>query len=211
MSNVYLGFDLETGDLEPCDGDLLTGYFSMLDEDFKIIDELSLQLKPEGRLPVANPRALATNGIDLQKHIEDPNTVVYAEGRKKLLAMIDRHLKKKGRYSNIIPMGYNILTFDIPWAHYHLLDKATWNSKIHYKALDVMQHVDMLKQYGWLPPSVGNLASAVEFFGVAKGQAHVARDDILMTVGVLRGIQNLMDSKKNGGSSQDLISLLEQE
>lgn len=209
--NCFLAFDLETGGLDPAKTDLLTGYFAMLDEDFKILEELSLHLKPEGRLPVVEAAAMATNGIDIQKHLESPNTITYAEGAKKLVSMIKRHLKKKGRYSNIIPMGYNILTFDIPWAQYHLLDKSTWESMIHYKALDVMQHVDMLKNHGWLPPTVGNLGSMVDFFGVPRGESHVAKDDILMTIQVHAKIRELMDSKKNGGSTADLISLLEQE
>jgi hypothetical protein len=211
MSTVYMAFDLESGALDPNRGDLLTGYFAMLDEDFKILEELSLHLKPEGRLPVVEAAAMATNGIDLQKHLESPNTLTYAEGSKKLVSMVKRHLKKKGRYSNIIPMGYNILTFDIPWAQHHLLDKTTWESLIHYKALDVMQQVDTLKNHGWLPPTVGNLKSMVEYFGVPKGEAHVARDDILMTIGVYNKIREFMDSKKNGGSTMDLIALLEQE
>lgn len=211
MSTVYLAFDLETGTLDPAKGDLLTGYFAMMDEDFKIIEELLLKLKPEGRLPIADAKALEVNGIDIQKHVADPETIIYAEGARKLTAMIKRHLKKRGRYSNIIPFGYNILTFDISWAQYHLIDKTTWESMIHYKALDVMQHVDMLKNHGWLPQNVGNLGSMVDYFGVAKGEAHVARDDILMTLGVHLKIRDLMDSKKNGGASQDIIGLLEAE
>lgn len=211
MSTFYLGFDLETGTLDPAKGDLLTGYFAIMDGDFKIKEELSLKLKPEGRLPIAEPIALKTNGINIQKHLEDPETITYAEGSKKLIALVKQYLKKNGRYSNIIPFGYNILTFDIPWAQYHLVDKTTWESMIHYKSLDVMQHVDMLKSHGWLPPSVGNLGSMVDYFGVAKGEAHVARDDILMTLGVFLKIRELMDSKKNGGSNQDIISLLEAE
>ena len=212
MSDTYyMAFDLETGTLDPAKGDLLTGYFAMLNEDFKIVEDLSLKLKPEGRLPVADPKALSINGIDLQKHVADPNTITYAEGAKQLTAMVKKYLKKRGKYSNILPMGYNILSFDIGWAQYHLLDKTSWESLMHYKVLDVMQHVDMLKNHGWLPPSVGSLVSMVEFFGVAKAEAHVAKNDILMTIEVYRKIKELMESKKNSGNSQDLISLLEKE
>lgn len=209
--SIYMAFDLETGTLDPTKGDLLTGYFAMLDEDFKILEDLSLQLKPEGRLPIAESKALEVNGINLQKHIEDPNTITYAEGAKKLVSMIKRHFKKKGKYSNIIPMGYNIASFDILWVQYHLIDRTTWESMIHYKTLDVIHDVDVLKRHGWLPPSIGNLGSVVEFFGVPKGRAHIAKDDILMTVECYRKIRELMDSKKSGGSTTDLITLLEQE
>jgi hypothetical protein len=210
MSTVYLAFDVESGSIRPSKGDLLTAYFAILDEDLKILEDLPLQLKPEGRLPIVESQAMAVNGIDIQKHLEDPNTITYTEGAKKLTAMIKRHLKKKGRYSNVIPTGYNV-NFDIRWVQYHLIDEDTWDSMIHYKPLDVMHHIDMLKNHGWLPQNVGNLKSMVEFFGVPKGEAHVARDDILMTLGVYQKIRELMESKKNGGSTTDLIALLEQE
>lgn len=211
MSQFFLGFDLETGGLDPTKTDLLTGYFCIMDESFKILEELSLKLKPDGRLPIAEEGALKTNGINIENHLKDPETMVYAEGAKKITALVKKYLKKKGRYSNILPFGYNILTFDILWAQHHLIDKTTWESMIHYKSVDVMQHVDALKFYGWLPPTCGNLGSMVEFFNIPKGEAHVARDDVLMTVGVLRKLRELMDSKKNGGNNSDLISLLEAE
>jgi oligoribonuclease (3'-5' exoribonuclease) len=211
MSTVYCAYDLETGDLEPEDGDLLTGCFLMLDEDFKILDELNLRLKPDGRLPVANSRALEVNKIDLNKHVMDPNTITYAEGKDKLVSMLKKYLKKRGKYSNLILMGYNIRGFDNRWLQHHLVDKTTLNSLVHYKYLDVADEIDVLKRHGWLPPTLGTLGSAVEFFGIPKGEAHVAKDDILMTVGVFRKVKELLESKKNGGSSSDLISLLEAE
>lgn len=209
--SVYLAFDLETGGLDPNKADLLTGYFAMLDEDFKILEDLSLYLKPEGRLPIVESGAMAKNGIDIQKHLESPNTVTYAEGGKRLTAMVKRHLKKRGKYSNIIPFGYNISDFDIKWAKHYLIDSDTWNSMIHYRCLDVMSEVDVLKRHGWLPPFCGPLSSMVDFFGVPKGEAHVAKDDIIMTIGVFKKFRELMDSKKNGGNTKDLISLLESE
>ena len=212
MSEKYfLAFDLETGGLDPAKTDLLTGFFAILDEDYKILDELSLALKPDGRLPVVEARAMATNGIDIQKHLEDPNTVTYAEGAKKLTAFVKKYLKKHSKYSNIIAFGFNIASFDVPWAHHHLIDKTTWESMIHYKCLDVSHDVDVLKRHGWLPPFCGTLTSMVEFFAVPKLEAHVARNDILMTLQVFLKIKELMDSKKENRSSQDLISLLESE
>lgn len=209
-NNFYLAFDTETGGLKPDKADLLTAYFAILDEDFKILEELPLQLKPEGRLPVVETDAMEVNGIDIEKHLADPNTVTYAEGAKKLTALIKKYLKKKGRYSNILSLGYNI-SFDIKWLQHHLINEDAWDSMVHYKNFDVMQDVDVLKRHGWLPPNVGNLKSVVEHFSVPRGEAHTARDDILMTLGVFKKIKELMDSKKNGGAVQDLISLLEAE
>lgn len=207
---MFLAFDCETGGLKPDKADMLTAYFAMLDDNFQFLEDLSLTLKPEGRLPIVEAGAMSVNGIDLEKHLSDPKTVTYAEGAKQVTAMIKRHLKKRGRYSNILPMGYNV-GFDIKWVNYHLINEDLWDSMVHYKSLDVMQDIDVLKRHGWLPGTVGNLKSAVEFFGVPKGEAHVAKDDIVMTVGVYRKVKELMDSKKEGGQVTDLISLLEAE
>lgn len=208
--SFFLAFDVESGALKPQNGDLLTAYFAVLDEDFKILEELPLKLKPEGRLPTVESGAMAINGIDIQKHLEDPNTITYDEGAKKLTTLIEKYLKKRGKYSNIIPFGYNC-PFDIKWVQHYLIDEDTWNSMVHYQSFDVMQDVNVLKRHGWLPKTVGNLSSAVVFFGVPKGTAHIDRDDILMTIGVFLKVKELMDSKKNGGNNQDLISLLEAE
>ena len=208
---MYVAYDLETGGLEPEDADLLTGYFAVLNEDFKIIDELALKLKPDGRLPVVEAKAMAVNGIDIQKHIEDPETVTYKVGADKLMAMMKKYLKKNGRYSNLWLMGYNIRGFDNRWLNYHLINKKTLETIVHYKCLDVMDEVDVLKRHGWFPPSCGNLGSMVDFFGIPKTKAHDAKNDILMTVQVFLKVKELMESKKNGGNTQDLISLLEAE
>lgn len=211
MSAIYIGYDLETGDLYPQDGDLLTGCFLALDEDFKILEELNLKLKPEGRLPIANPKALETNKIDLKKHIEDPETITYKEGAVRLEAFLRKYLKRRGKYSNIIMMGYNIRGFDNGWLHHHLIPKKDLESIVHYKYLDVADEIDVLKRHGWLPPNLGTLGSAVEFFGIPQQTAHQAREDTLMTVNLFKKLKEFMESKKNGGNNQDLISLLESE
>lgn len=211
MSTFYLGYDLETGTLNPATGDILTAYFCILDENFNFIEDMDMKLKPEGRLPVADGAALAINGIDIEKHLLSPETITYTQAKEKLTALIKKYLKKKSKYSNIIGFGYNVASFDVHWIYHHLIDKNTWESMVHYKQLDVMHDVDVLKRHGWLPPFSGSLGSMVEFFGVPKGTAHEARDDIIMTVGVFKKIKELMDSKKNGGDVVDIISLLEAE
>ena len=84
MNTVYCAYDLETGDLEPENGDLLTGCFLMLDENFKILEELNLKLKPEGRLPVANPKALETNNIDIKKAHRRSGNCCLRRGQRKI-------------------------------------------------------------------------------------------------------------------------------
>lgn len=207
----FMGFDTETGGLNPAQADLLTFYAGIFDEDLKLVEELDLKLKPDnGRLPIAEAQALKVNGIDLKAHLENPSTITYSEGKVLLIAMLRRHLKKTGRFSNIRPFGYNV-PFDVNWSQYHLLPKDEWDSILHYKHVDVMQNVDFLKECGWFPPDLGSLGTVVDYLQLPKRSAHNAKEDTLMTVDVHRKLLEIMKSKKDGGSAQDLISLLEAE
>lgn len=211
MSQYYMPFDSETGGFNPKTADLLTVYFAIMDEEFKMCDELYLRLKPDGgRLPIAEAQALRVNGIDIQKHLANPETITYSEGKTKVTAMLKKYLKKNGRYSNIRPLGYNV-PFDVKWVQEHLMPTDDWDSILHYKHIDVMQAVDFLKDCGWFPQDLGSLGSVVEYLQLPKRAAHDAREDTLMTVDVHKKIKEIMKSKKDGGQAQDLISLLEAE
>lgn len=211
MSQLYLAFDTETGGFNPETADLLTAYFGIVTEDHKVIDEIYLKLKPEDRLPIAEASALRVNGIDLKEHLADPETVTYSEGKKLLVALIKRHLKKKGRFSNISPFGYNV-PFDVSWVQKHLLSKDEWLSLLHYKNVDVMQNVDFLKRIGWFPKTLGSLGTVVEYLNLPQRGAHNAKEDTLMTIDVDKKILEFVRSKNSGGvQQQDLIALLEAE
>lgn len=211
MSQFYLAFDSETGGLNPATADLLTWYGAILDEEFKIVEDLYLKLKPDGgRLPVAEAGALRVNGINIQEHLADPETVTYSEGKAKIIALVKRYLKKNGRYSNIRPLGQNV-PFDINWTQYHLISKDEWDSMIHYGIVDTKTICDFLKDAGWFPKELGSLGSIVDFLGLPKRGAHNAKEDTLMTIDVYKKYLEIMAAKKNSGASQDLISLLEAE
>jgi hypothetical protein len=208
---MYLAFDTETGSLSPKSGDLLTAYFAILDENLNILEELDLKLKPNEGLPVAEAGALKVNGINIQKHIEDPATITYAEGRVRLVQLLKKYHKKTGRFNNLRAYGYNILGFDIGWVQEYLLPEEEWRNFLHYKAVDVMQEVDFLKRVGWFPADLGTLSTVSDFLGLPKRSMHEARNDVLTTIEVDKKVLELMKSKKEGGSAQDLIALLEAE
>ena len=211
MSNYYLATDTETGGFNENTADLLTAYFAILDENYQLIEELDLKLKPnDGRLPIAEAGALKVNGINLKAHLEDINTISYKDGAEKVTNLIKKYLKKKGRYSNILLFGYNV-GFDKRWLQKYLIPQDIWESMIHYKDVDVMQAVDFLKRAGWLPKELGTLATVVKYFEISVLNAHTAKGDVLMTIDVEKKLIELMKSKKEGGGSVDLIALLEQE
>jgi DNA polymerase III alpha subunit (gram-positive type) len=212
MSQYYLLWDTETGGLDPKKTDLLTAYFAIVDEQFNVIDQIDLKLKPDSRLPITEAQALKVNGININQHLENPETITYSEGKQKLITLIRKYLKKTGRFSNIRPMGYNC-PFDVNFTQTHLLPKEEWDSLLHYKHVDVMQYVDFLKICSWFPSELGSLGTVVEYLQIPKRAAHNAKEDSLMTLDVFKKILDIMKSKKDGGSGaqQDLISLLEAE
>jgi DNA polymerase III epsilon subunit-like protein len=206
----YAAFDTETGGLNPDKADILTFYMAILDEDFKLVDEIDLKLKPDGRLPNADAGALRVNGINIQKHLEDPNTITYAEGKERILTMLRKYLKKNGRYSNIRPLGQNV-QFDLDFTWKHLIDRDTWDSIVHYAKIDTKLAVDFLKDAGWFPKELGSLGTVVKFLQIPERAAHNAKEDTLMTVDVYKKLLEIMKSKKEGGGTQDVISMLEAE
>jgi len=208
--NYFVAMDSETGGLNPKQADILTLFMSVVDEDFKIIEELDLKLKPNDRLPIADPGALAVNKIDINKHLADPNTITYAEARTKILAFAKKYLKKRGRYSNLIPLGQNVM-FDLGFIWEHIIEKDSWENFFSYNIEDTKTASLFLKRCGWLPSDVGTLKSLVDYFGISKREAHEARGDVLMTLDVYQKMIELMKSKKENGNNQDIISLLEAE
>jgi hypothetical protein len=191
MSQYFMAFDAETGGLDPNKADLLTVYFCIMDEEFKMQDELYLKLKPDnGRLPIAESQALKVNGIDIKKHLEDPETITYSDAKVKVIVLLKKYLKKHGKYSNIVPLGFNVL-FDVKWCQEHLIPKNEWESMIHYQEIDVMKDVGFLKRAKWFPQDIGNLGSVVDFLQVPKRGVHNAREDTLMTIDVYKRVLNL--------------------
>lgn len=202
--------DKETGGLDPKKCDTLTAYYGIVDENFKVVEEIYLKLKPDGdRMPIADAGALRVNGIDLKIHLSDPETITYSEAKLKIHALLAKY-REKGRWSNLRVLGYNV-DFDLGFEYEHLLSKEEWEKYVHYVTADPKRYVDFLKDCGWFPKDLGTLVSVVEFFGIPKRAAHNAKEDCLMTLEVYKKLIEMMVAKKDGGASQDLIALLEAE
>lgn len=205
---LYAPLDAETGGKDPKTSDILTLYIAIADENFMILEDLNLKLKPDTGLPRAEAEALKVNNINLQEHLASPDIITYSEAKKQIVAMLKRHHKKIGKYNNIKPFGQNV-QFDLNFIWEHLIPKEEWDKLLHYKVTDTMPCGDFLKDAGWFPSDVGSLTSMVDFFNLPKGTAHTAKDDVLMTIAVYKKMLEMM--KNNKGQSQDLISLLESE
>lgn len=210
MANFIVCMDSETGDLDPKKGDILTLYMALCDENLMVLAEMDLKLKPDDRNPIAGEEALSVNKIDIKAHLADPTTITYSEAKKRIVAFVAPYLKKTGRYSNLIPLGQNV-SFDLAMVWEYIMSKEEWEKMFSYNVEDTKTASLFLKRCGWLPKDVGSLGSLVDFFGIAKREAHEAKGDVNMTLDVYKKMIELMKSKKEGGQTQDLISLLEAE
>lgn len=78
---MYLFFDCETGGIGP-DYSLLTCYLLVTDNQFNVIDDLYLYLKPDDGIFKVCAEALNVNRIDLKVH--GTKAITYKEGGTKL-------------------------------------------------------------------------------------------------------------------------------
>jgi DNA polymerase III alpha subunit (gram-positive type) len=207
MKGEYLATDTETGGFDETKNPILTCYMAVVGEDFGIIDELDLAIKPEAPFTEVTAGALEVNNIDMAKHTERPDLVTRAQANEKIKAFLKKN-KPKG--AKLKPLGHN-LAYDKRMIQAQLLSKEEWEDLLHYAEMDTKMAGDLLKKAGWLPPEIGKLESLVKHFSITQLGAHNARNDTLMTVEVFRRLIEMLSSRKNSGgeSGLDVLSLLE--
>ncbi len=196
----YLWFDTETGGKVAKVHPLLTAYFAVCDQDHNIIDDLSLQLKPDDPSKmILEQEALDVNKINIQEHLADPNTITYAEGRVKLKQFLIKH-KIKGKRKHYIPCGHNV-SFDKDFVWQWLMPQEEFEEEVHYRTLDTSMVTTFLKDIGIFPEELGNLGSLVEYFNLPKKEAHQAKGDVWMNIDVYKAMKAMMKDRK-----KDMIS-----
>lgn len=202
----YLATDTETAGLDETKNPILTAYFAVVGEDFGLIDELYLFIKPEAPFDTIEAEAMAVNKIDLAKHVERADILTRAQATDKLKDFLK---KTKPSGAKLKPLGHN-LGFDKSMIQAQILSKADWNNLLHYSEMDTKMLGDALKKAKWLPPELGKLESYVKYFEIPQLGAHEARNDTLMMIEVYKRMTDMLAVRKDGGSSSlDVLSLLE--
>jgi len=210
MSMHYLFMDTETGGTNAEVHTLLTAYFAICDKDLVIIDDLELQLKPEDVSQIkVEMEAMQVNKIDLQEHLNDPNTVTYAVGKERLKSFLQKH-KIKGKRKSYMPAGHNV-AFDKDFIWAQLIPQEEFEETVHYRTVDTSNITTFLKDVEILPEDVGNLVSLVEHFNIPKLEAHNAKGDVRMNIEVYRAMKGLIKGKKKDmiGSNTSLLEIIE--
>lgn len=185
----YLALDTETGGFEGTS--LLTAYFAVYNEDFEVLDDLLLEMKPKDGKYVVTAEALRINGIDLKQH--DQRAITYEDAGTKLYNFLKGNSLLGAE--KLIPVGHNV-QFDIQKIIEFLISKHSWQQFVSYRTLDTGVIARACIQAGLIPPSVsGSLGSIAEHFGMDTSQAHTADYDVYMTV---RCLEHMLELMANG-------------
>lgn len=210
----YLFYDCETGGFNPDQDSLLTAYFEVCGENLITKDSLYLQLKPADITKLnASAEALQVNKINIQEHVDDPNTLTYTEGREKLLDFLKKH-KIKGKRKHFRPCGHNI-NFDNRFLWKQMIPQDEWEKLVHYHQLDTTNVATFLQDTGILPLKLNTkLTGLVEYFGITEIDAHNAMGDVKMNIQVYKKMRELLSSvKKNvaleSSSENNLLKIIE--
>lgn len=211
----YLGFDLETGGYKKKEHTITEAYFAIWDKEWNLLDELHSYLKNNDGEIHGEEQAFKATGIDPQALLASPDTLMYSEFNVKLKAMLERHKipKKRVHYRYL---GQNIVYFDIPFMEEQglLTEEEAKKCGISHNALDTTAMVTWLKDMGILPSNVGSISSLVEYFGLPKGTAHRAKDDVHMQKAIYIKLCELIKqvtkaNLSNAGQDSDLLKIVE--
>lgn len=206
----YMFFDTETGGVNPKIHSLLTAYFAICDKDLNLIDDLYLHLKPSDLSKLnLTQEALNVNKINIEEHLNDPNTITYEEGRKKLKSFLVKN-KIKGKRKSFMPAGHNV-AFDKEMVWEQLMPQVEFEEEVHYRTVDTSSICTFLKDVGIFPEDVGNLISLVEHYNIPQQEVHNAKGDVRMNIEVYRHMKNMMKARKKEmiGGTNSLLEIIE--
>lgn len=188
---IFLPFDCESGGIGK-DISLLSVHFAACDEDWNILDELDLIVKPNAvddtgsTLYSVTASALSINNIDLIAH--DKSAMTYSQAGQVLRDFLVKN-SQSGKIK-LQPMGKNI-GGDVKWVNDHILGAKTFNQYVSYRHYDITGVVTYLKRTGRLdrfaPESLSKLA---EYFDI-KAEWHTARGDNMAGIEVMRKLESL--------------------
>ena len=180
---TYISLDCETGGIGP-EVSLLTVYLAVLDQNFEIMDELDLAIKPDNDIYNVTAEALSINKINLIEHQKVAISPGIAGGRLREFLIENSDNGK----IKLTPLGHNV-AFDLEKVYQNLLNKKEAQKYVSYRVLDTGSTGRALIVAGIIPDTVtGSLGSYVKHYGIKEGEYHTARADTLMTVEVMKAM-----------------------
>lgn len=187
---VYIAFDTETGGI-PAECSLLTLYVAALDEDFNIVDEIDLAMKPTplagGSAYVLQAEGMSVNKIDIIEH--DKIAMTYSQAGQVFRDFLVKN-SNNGK-TKLVPVGHNV-SWDILTINNQLLNKGNFDQYVSWRKLDTGTIAQFFKLCKIIPPShSGSLGYLADLFEVKfEGEQHTARADTLMCVELLKKMRD---------------------
>jgi oligoribonuclease (3'-5' exoribonuclease) len=204
--------DTETFGLDPKINPVATVYMALYDENDKFIDDINLKVKPDSMEGmVVDHETEKIHGINWDKHVGDPNTILYSEANKRITDFLIKYKIPKAKKS-FKPCGQNVV-FDINYLRNTIFTLEEWDKLFHYRYTDTLAVLGYLQDVNLVPGDLGNLGSLVEYFDIKSGGFHDARNDVKMTVEVYKKMKGLILGLKSAnmiaGSNIDLLKVVE--
>lgn len=178
-STMYLFLDNEMGGLDKEKHSLLTVYLMMTDDNYNVLGDLYLYLKPDDGIYKVVADAMAINKIDLVEH--DKKAIFYKQGGSQLYNWL-KQSTDNGRVKATV-VGHGVYG-DVEWIIHHLISRGSWETFTSYRKLDTSAVAQFLKSVDMFPETVsGSLVSLAKYFGVPvdENAAHDAKYDTELT------------------------------
>lgn len=183
----YFLFDTETGGLDARSVTLFSYFGVILDENLKIIDDINLMIKPKDGVYHVDIEALKVNKIDIIKH--DETAIPENLASIKLREFLYKHSSfLTSSKTKLIPVGHNIGRLDIPMGE-RLIGFGEWDRLFSRRTIDTGTIAQFLILNGTLPESNNcSLQQLCQHYGIDYAGAHTAKQDVFMTLEVLRAM-----------------------
>jgi hypothetical protein len=193
---TLLGIDLETTGLHES-ANILTSYFGVLDNNFKVIQSLDLKLKPDinkdergGRsIYSIQVEAMNVNKIDLLDH--DSVAISYKEAKPIVYKWLE---EMRSLYGELTPFG-NMVRGDISKICECLLSRGSWDNFCDRRIIELSSLGKTLQLLGKIPETQSlSLSQISKYFGlqVDEDLLHTAKYDVEVGVFVLKKYMELM-------------------
>lgn len=191
MTQLYIALDVETGGIGH-DKSLLTAYLGVYKregEEFVLIGELDLKVRPNDGIYACTAEALDINKINLIEH--DKIAITYGKAGELLRNFLVLHSNNGA--IKLIPIGQNV-QFDIQFLGAKILNINTIYKYLSYRVLDTGAIAQFLREIGLIPLTVeGGLDKLAEYFAIKPdGNLHNAKTDTLLTIAVLNHMLKLV-------------------
>lgn len=178
--------DTETGGLDPVSESILSLGACVLDTDSGEVEDKFYVLIHEDPI-IANPKALAVNGLsieDIQEHGVSPSVAI---------TMLGEFMRKHGLRKPMLA-GHNIAGFDMGFIRRLYKQAGVKFLPFDYHVLDTMSVAVLLRAFGHLPVERVTLDNLCQHFGInirdgGEGAQHNALEDAVATAKLLQALQ----------------------